>query len=34
MKEQSGLDHNSSGVQKHLDINQNVIMRMGENSRS
>ena len=34
MKEQSGLDYNSSGVQKHLEINQNVIMRMGENSRS
>ena len=34
MKEQSGIDYNSSGVQKHLEINQNVIMRMGENSRT
>ena len=34
MKKQSSLDYNSSGVQKHLEINQNVIMRMGENSRS
>ena len=34
MNGQSGLDYESSGVQKHLEINQNVIMRMGENSRS
>lgn len=34
MKERSDLDYDSSGVQKHLEINQNVIMRMGENSRS
>ena len=34
MNRQSGLNHDSSGVQKHLEINQNVIMRMGENSRS
>ena len=34
MREKSGLHHDSSGVQKHLEINQNVIMRMGENSRS
>ena len=34
MNGQSGLDYDSSGVQKHLEINQNVIMRMGENSRS
>lgn len=34
MKGQSDLDYDSSGVQKHLEINQNVIMRMGENSRS
>ena len=34
MKEQSDLHYDSSGVQKHLEINQNVIMRMGENSRS
>ena len=34
MKGQSGLDHDSSGVQKHLEMNQNIIMRMAENSRS
>ncbi len=34
MAEQSHLGHESSAVQKHLEINQNVIMRMGENSRS
>ena len=34
MKGESGLDHNSSGVQKHLEMNQNIIMRMAENSRS
>ena len=34
MNRGSGLDYDSSGVQKHLEINQNVIMRMGENSRS
>ena len=28
------LDHNSVAVQKHLEINQNVISRMAENSRS
>lgn len=28
------MDHNSSAVQKHLEINQGVISRMAENSRS
>ena len=34
MESQSGLHHDSSGVHKHLEINQNIIMRMAENSRS
>ena len=34
MAEQSHLGHESSAVQKHLEINQNIIMRLGENSRS
>ena len=34
MAEQSHLGHESSAVQKHLEIMQGVIMRMGENSRS
>ncbi len=34
MTEQSPLNHESSAVQKHLDIIQGVITRMAENSRS
>lgn len=34
MAEQSHLDHESSAVQKHLEIMQGVINRMAENSRS
>jgi len=34
MAEQKPLDHESTAVQKHLELNQNAIMRMGENSRS
>ena len=34
MADESRLDHESPAVQKHLEINQNVIMRMAENSRS
>lgn len=34
MIEQSYLDHESSAVQKHLEIMQGVITRMAENSRS
>ena len=34
MTEQSHLDHESSAVQKHLEIMQGVINRMAENSRS
>ena len=34
MVEQSRLDHESSAVQKHLEIMQGVISRMAENSRS
>ena len=34
MDEQSPLNHESSAVQKHLEINQSVITRMAENSRS
>ena len=34
MEGRESLDHNSSAVQKHLEINQGVISRMAENSRS
>ena len=34
MAGQHGLDHDSSAVQKHLEVNQSVITRMAENSRS
>ena len=34
MAEQSHLNHESSAVQKHLEIMQGVINRMAENSRS
>ena len=34
MTEQSHLGHESSAVQKHLEIMQGVINRMAENSRS
>ena len=34
MDGQQALDHNSSAIQKHLEINQGVITRMAENSRS
>ena len=34
MAEQSQLNHESSAVQKHLEIMQGVITRMAENSRS
>ena len=34
MNEHSHLDHESSAVQKHLEIMQGVINRMAENSRS
>ena len=34
MEGREALDHNSSAVQKHLEINQGVISRMAENSRS
>ena len=34
MTEESHLDHESSAVQKHLEIMQGVIQRMAENSRS
>ena len=34
MTEQSPLNHESSAVQKHLEIMQGVITRMAENSRS
>ena len=34
MTEQSPLNHESLGVQKHLEIMQGVITRMAENSRS
>ena len=34
MAEQSELNHESSAVQKHLEIMQGVINRMAENSRS
>ena len=34
MGQQSGLDHESSAVQKHIEITQDVITRMAENSRA
>ena len=34
MDGQQALDHNSLATQKHLEINQGVITRMAENSRS
>ena len=34
MNEHMRLDHESSAVQKHLELVQGVIMRMAENSRS
>ncbi len=34
MEEHPVLDHDSPAVQKHLEINQSVITRMAENSRS
>ena len=34
MDQKSSLDHDSPAVQKHLEITQNVITRIAENSRS
>ena len=34
MGQQSSLDHESSAVQKHIEITQDVITRMAENSRA
>ena len=34
MAQESNLDHESSAVQKHLEITQDVITRMAENSRA
>ena len=34
MSEEFSLNHDSPAVQKHLEITQNVITRMAENSRS